>query len=438
MKKTIFITTSFLSILSFSQETTYNDVAVIVNDNSQTSINIGEYFRVARNIPSENIIHISCSTLEEIDTTEFALIKNEIETYLLTAALVDSINYIVTTKGIPLKISRGNCDVAINCTSFDSELTILLSNYQANDVNPYHLQTEHFSRNQFDMYLVSRLDAFSQEDVFNMIDRSGPATVINKNSSNCVLDLNSQTNQSAEIYFVLEHEELFDSLTLHNWSTLKDTNSSIIQNENNVIFYSEQHYNSLDENPDFNWVNGSFSEIIHLNSAKTFNQVENLNGDFLLAELISEGVTAAHGYCYPLFFGNTLRSDIFINRYLDPSKHFNLAESVFSSERRLASQSVTIGDPKTTLKIDNTLSLGKKDNDLFELFPNSTSDVLNIISGNRIEEIEMFDLKGKQVLFLSNISKNSSHINLSSLGQGSYILHLKIEGKSYFRKVSKI
>jgi hypothetical protein len=58
---------AFLAILIFGKaamaqpNVNYNDVAVIVNDNSQSSQDIANYFKVKRNIPAQNIIHINCS-----------------------------------------------------------------------------------------------------------------------------------------------------------------------------------------------------------------------------------------------------------------------------------------------------------------------------------------------------------------------------------------
>ena len=78
MKNLIFflVLTSAISSLSAQSCCNYNDVAVIVNDSSQTSINIGNYFQAHRNIPSQNIIHISCTTDEGIDSTTFQQIQD--------------------------------------------------------------------------------------------------------------------------------------------------------------------------------------------------------------------------------------------------------------------------------------------------------------------------------------------------------------------------
>ena len=110
MKFIILFITSILVFNSSGQSTSYSDVAVIVNDNSQVSIEIGNYFQAARNIPSENMIHIFSPEKEIIDSMEFVQIRAQIESHLLNMGIVDSINYLVTTKGVPLKIDSSYLD----------------------------------------------------------------------------------------------------------------------------------------------------------------------------------------------------------------------------------------------------------------------------------------------------------------------------------------
>ena len=54
-----------------SQTIYYDDVAVIINDNSPTSIDIGNYFQTARNIPNQNMIHVLAPVNEEITPAPF-------------------------------------------------------------------------------------------------------------------------------------------------------------------------------------------------------------------------------------------------------------------------------------------------------------------------------------------------------------------------------
>ena len=112
--------------------------------------------------------------------------------------LFRSLNYLVTTKGVPLK--RNSIDCVVNsgsgdCGSVDAELSLILGTHlnqigqPSAFVNPYFNQNEHFSLAQYGIYSVTRLDAYSQDDVLHMIDSSGPLTVVNQQIANGVIDL---------------------------------------------------------------------------------------------------------------------------------------------------------------------------------------------------------------------------------------------------------
>ena len=92
---------------SLSAQTNYNDVAVIVNMNSQESIDIGAFFKNARNIPDVNMIYVYTSTTQDIDSVTFESLRSQVENHLVNNILVDSINYLVTTKGVPLSVNNG-------------------------------------------------------------------------------------------------------------------------------------------------------------------------------------------------------------------------------------------------------------------------------------------------------------------------------------------
>ena len=164
---------AFLSLLlSFSffsraQTVSYTDVAVIINDNSQISIDIGNYFQSARNIPSQNMIHVLSPTTENINSLEFEQMRAQIESHLVSNGIADSINYLVTTKGVPLKVN-GGCvlDPSSNssCASVDSELALILGplsnsiGLSGQVVNPVYADTSNFDRESAGIYLVTRLD----------------------------------------------------------------------------------------------------------------------------------------------------------------------------------------------------------------------------------------------------------------------------------------
>lgn len=202
MKMIIFLLALLIApfIVFAQQNVNYDDVAIIVNDNSQVSIDIGTYFQEQRNIPTQNVIYITASVQEEIDSTEFEQIRQQIEVYLTTNNLTNTINYLVTTKGVPLKVKRGEIDPTntssyLNCASLDSELSLILGDLSPRIANPggiknpYYNADNNFSRDIYGIYLVTRLDGYSKDDVLNLIDRSGPNISVVKSTAQFILDI---------------------------------------------------------------------------------------------------------------------------------------------------------------------------------------------------------------------------------------------------------
>src|SRR6478752_481015 len=85
---------------------TPENVLVIVNQSSNVSRRIGEYYIRKRQAPLINLCFIKTTTDEEISRTVY---ENEIERpiarYLKSRRLEEKILYIATTLGVPLKIT---------------------------------------------------------------------------------------------------------------------------------------------------------------------------------------------------------------------------------------------------------------------------------------------------------------------------------------------
>ncbi|MBN1356717.1 TIGR03790 family protein [bacterium] len=150
---------------------------------------IAEYYQAARSIPAINICPITCATAEVINRTEYDTnIRPAIESYLTANGLTYNINYIVLTKGIPLKIpATGGTGYGVaDYASVDSSLMLLFQSYSIvwRQNNPYYAaDTGHNMNRRFECYgytngsgvtlsyLTSRLDGYTMDDIFDMIDR---------------------------------------------------------------------------------------------------------------------------------------------------------------------------------------------------------------------------------------------------------------------------
>jgi len=168
------LTLLWLTVTGDAAAQSADNVAVIINDNSAASQLIGEHYVRKRSIPAANVIRIHAPTDESIDRATYnATIEGPIGEALGRAGLQDQIAYIVLTKGVPLRVN-GSAGQSGTVSSVDSELTLLYRRLTGVTVettgqipNPYFLGTgplrdaRRFSHREHDIYLVTRLDAFT-------------------------------------------------------------------------------------------------------------------------------------------------------------------------------------------------------------------------------------------------------------------------------------
>ncbi|MBI2632277.1 right-handed parallel beta-helix repeat-containing protein [Candidatus Pacearchaeota archaeon] len=162
----------FLSIISANDSLlpyyNYNDTLLVCNKASPESMEICSYFLSKR--PSlTNVTYLNgISTQETIDCTMYNSLLGQIKQYLDGRK---DINYIVTTKGVPL-ILRCPIDSSQYVMSVDSMLSVNLTG-----VNPvrgsYAGKEEAFSSERERFYIVTRLTGYNLDDVKKLIDNSG-------------------------------------------------------------------------------------------------------------------------------------------------------------------------------------------------------------------------------------------------------------------------
>jgi uncharacterized protein (TIGR03790 family) len=371
-----------MNVYTFGQ---YQDVGVIINTNSPTSIEIGNYFRVSRSIPSSNMIFISVSTSEEIDSTEFENVRTQIENRILNGNLENRLNYLVTTKGVPLKVNRGNTfSTSSPSASVESELTLLLGLYAGNigkngrQYSPYYAKNETFSRAKYGIYLVTRLDGYTIDGIKSMIDRSGPETTVN-DSVQFVFDQDPLWNSSAQ-YLNTNMEIAAPILISRLWTVELNTDTGFIKKRVNVLGYVSWGSNDHNFEPIyFMWSPGSLAETYVSTSGRSF-ELPSIYGQSLIADLLSDGLTGAKGYVYESYSSSMADVSVLFGRYTSGS---NLAESFYMASRYLSWMDVIIGDPKTTIiqkeelkhtKGWNLASIPRvcKDSSISTLFPDAT------------------------------------------------------------------
>jgi uncharacterized protein (TIGR03790 family) len=344
-----------------SAQTNYDDVLLVINSNSAISEQVGQYFASARAIPTANIAHIAVSTEEEIDSVEFNSLRAQVENHIDSLGLTDRINYIVTTKGVPLKVNRGNTfSTSSPSSSVESELALILGSYTSSiggngiAYSPYYYQNAHFSRATYGIYLVARLDGYSFDQIKGLIDRGGPNRQFSASRSKFVFDQDPDWNSllpglnssMATAQSILAARGLTASL---------DPSATYLTNQSDVMGYaswgSNDHYAdqyTQHAKPNNTWAAGAIAETYVSTGGRTFTLPPSY-GQSLVADLVEEGLTGVKGYVYePFSFAMAVVSVLF-DRY---TNGYNLAESYYMASRSLSWMDVVIGDPKTTIYPD--------------------------------------------------------------------------------------
>lgn len=434
------------SPFGFAQTSTdYSDVAVIVNDNASESGAIGLYFRQARNIPAVNIIHITAPVTEIIDSAEFEIIRTQVENYLINNNLVDSINYIVTTKGVPVRVERAYCsylppNAPMNCTTVESELALLFSSESVSIgspgmiPNPYLNETAPFDHGTYGTYLVTRLDGFTYENVIALIDNSGPNTLVNPNSAQHIFDLINLQSAGDSAYFADLCEASIQWLQPNGWTTNYHPENNQLDAQSNVVDLVRYDYYSA-SNPQINYLftNGSFAEIANTAWNFSFDPGTTQENNHL-PSFIASGLTGGHTYAYSMYFSQLLKHENFVERYFGGTH--NLAEASYASIRGLSTVDLVLGDPKSSVMPDYSTGIPDKNNFKFQFGPNPSDDVLTIIPGNQaIQSYALYDASGRPVHVQHTEIELADFISVAGYASGTYILEVVIDGARFQERI---
>ncbi len=339
-------------------------VLLVVNDNSPLSRQIGEYYARRRGVAPKNVCHIKTKLDEEISRDDYdRQIAGPIGTFLRKEGLEESIYYIVTTAGVPLKIP-GSDGLGGNYASVDSELTLLYSDRKngrphiINGVipNPFFGKRDRaFSHPEFPIYLVTRLAAYDFDGVKGMIERSLAAS----NRGKFILDLRSSDDEPG-------NDWLRDAaILLPRDRVVLDETTQPVWDQTDVIGYAGWGSNDRHHNrrfPGFHWLPGGIVTEYVSTDARTFKKPpekwiptmewSNASAWFanspqsMVADYILEGATGGSGHVYEPYLTMTPRPDLLFPAYYGGR---NLAESYYLAIPSLSWQNIVVGDPLCSL-----------------------------------------------------------------------------------------
>ena len=347
---------------------TAENVAVVINEASPESKQIGEHYIKVRGIPAANVIRLQTTTDETIQPAAFQItIQNPIATSLFRNNNQDRVLYIVLTKGIPLRVlGTGGAEGTV--ASVDSELTLLYRRMAGRTVltrgkvaNPYYQGTKPigeakaFTHRDHDIYLVSRLDAFTVDEAISLVTRAAQPS----RDGRVVLDQrDALVNRMGEDWLALAAQNL--SKEGFGSRVTLETTAKPARGLSPVIGYfswgstdpqNRVRVTKMDFSP------GALAATFVSTDARTFKEPPadwvptNVNDraqffggspQSLIGDLIREGATGVAGQVSEPFLESAIRPDVLFPAYLSG---FNLIESFYLAIPHLSWQTVVVGDP---------------------------------------------------------------------------------------------
>lgn len=347
-----------------------DNLLLVVNEDSQASAQIGAYYAQKRGVPEGRIVRLKAPETESISRAEYVrLVESPIARFLARNALQDRILYIVLTKGVPLRID-GTVGLQGSMSSVDSELAVLYRKMYGGDApvlgrieNPYFAsdkplgEAKPFTRFVADIYLVTRLDGFTVDDVLKLIDR-GISPV---RDGQIVLDQKATVLDRGgdrwleEAAARLRTANAGDRVVLDRTRALAETASPVL---GYFSWGSNDPANQL-RRFGLTFAPGAIAGMFVSSDGRTFaeppaewkpsdpNGGPVFGGSFqsLAGDLIRDGITGVSGHVAEPFLDATIRPQILFPAYL---AGFNLAETYYLSMPFLSWQTVIVGDPLCT------------------------------------------------------------------------------------------
>ena len=379
---------------------TPSNVLVLYNSASTEGAEIANYYAQAH--PGVRLLGIDgVGTAEEISADSYL---SQIRPQVL-AALDPSVDAIVTTKGLPLRITQGShtnpgtyTDPQGNqrtiwsstwkpFSSLESELTRIdtistwqmmgdqaywLPNSAHFSSNPYHAAGAPFDHEIYGTRLATRLDGFSVADVQTSIDRAQRA-VISRSGSGTTFAIDDDPTKTYDLMPQLVNNVLAPALVSYTF----DQSSAFLGDvEGNVLGYVShgRHQPSTPGNYvnalQFSIADGAVFHSWESFNAYSFVEGHNRAGQALVGQWLAIGGTAALGNVEePGASSSTITNeDIFFEMMLG-GKTF--AEAAWGATRQLSYVNTMVGDPLMIWRVlgdmDGNHLLDNQDIQTFEL-----------------------------------------------------------------------
>ncbi|AIE86785.1 TIGR03790 family protein [Fimbriimonas ginsengisoli] len=358
-------------------------VVVVENAGSPASVEIAEDYAKRRGV--KNLLKIKCAdsalspTGETIAYADFAgAIETPLKAYLVKHPKID---FVVLTKGIPIRITGASTGVGNNQPSVDSYIAAF-GYAERKDVIPVVLNdsgftgkawanrfwnsSERFTHAKFGGYLVTRLDAYTIDEARLLTtyafqsERTRPSGSIlldtalshglgdvTKQPLSAIKDGKLDSHMINEMSYNEYDADMVNAagiLEKKSVPTILDRTDVFIGKKSDLMGYCSWGSND----PKFvaadykllRFAPGAIAETAVSTSARTF--LPTTGGQSLIADLISGRVTGVKGYCDEPLLQAVASPTILFDRY---TSGWTLAESFYAASRFVGWEDIVVGDP---------------------------------------------------------------------------------------------
>lgn len=357
-------------------------VLVLQNVSSPDSVVISTAYMKKRGV--KNLLKVDCqdsSTSAANETMEYADFKPKIEVPLRAALKANkNIDFIVLTKGIPIRLTNADTGLGNNRPSLDSFIASIdyreikdAIKVELNDsgftgkcwANRFWNSRERFSHAKFGGYLVTRLDGYTVDHVIAMIGEAANAEKT-KPTGKFLLDVAEGHGIGDVAKVPLSpvdagklNQKVFE-MAYNDWDadlvacganlekkgipTLVDRTDVFVGQKSDLMGYASWGSNDpkfvADSYATIRFAPGGIAETAVSTSARTF--LPTTGGQSLIAELIRAHVTGCKGYCDEPLLQAVASPHVLFDRY---TSGWTLAESFYAASRFVGWEDIVIGDP---------------------------------------------------------------------------------------------
>ncbi|MBS1721968.1 MAG: TIGR03790 family protein [Armatimonadetes bacterium] len=374
---------SFALLLAAPRAADPARVVVVENTSSPASVEIAEDYVSKRSV--KNLVKVECqdsATSTANETMTYANFQTAIEAPVLAfLSKHPKVDFIVLTKGVPIRLTDAPFGMANKQPSLDSALAatgyaerkdvvkVVLSDSAFSGkcwVNRFWNSTERFSHEKFGGYLVTRLDGYTTEEA-KMLVTYAVESEKSRPTGKFFIDV-AEGHGIGDVKQVPQNPVADGKLDLHviNEMAYNDWDADMVvagqrlaakgvplQVDRTDVFVGRMGdlmgYCSWGSNdPKFDakayslirFAPGGIAETAVSTSARTFLPTQ--GGQSLIADLVHGRATGVKGYCDEPLLQAVASPSILFERY---ASGWTLAESYYAASRFVGWEDIVIGDP---------------------------------------------------------------------------------------------